>query len=58
MKKDTLDMKFWIKGRIRNGEFLRIFTVAFLLFIAPAGGSNPVGPLTLRALINSLPNQK
>ena len=26
----------WIKGRIRRGGFLRIFTVAFPLFIAPA----------------------
>ncbi len=34
--------KNWIKGRIRNGGFLRIFTVAFLLFIATAGA------LTLR----------
>ena len=24
-------------------EFRRIFTVAFLLFLAPAGGSNPEG---------------
>ncbi len=30
----------WIKGRIR---LLGIFTVAFLLFLAPAGGSNPGG---------------
>ncbi len=30
----------WIKGRIRNSEFLRMFTVAFLLFLAPAVGSN------------------
>ena len=28
---------FWIKGRIQSGQFLRIFTVAFLLFLAPAG---------------------
>ena len=32
---------FWIKGRIRTGGFLRILTVAFLLFLAPTGGSNP-----------------
>ncbi len=34
---------FWIKGRIRSGGLLRIFTEAFLLFLAPAGGSNPAG---------------
>ncbi len=27
----------WIKGRIRSGGFLRIFKVAFLLCLAPAG---------------------
>ena len=33
-------------GPGRLGEvmvFLRIFTLAFLLFLAPAGGSNPAG---------------
>ena len=34
---------FRIKGRIRIGGFLRIFTVAFLLFLAPTGGCNPAG---------------
>ena len=34
---------FWIMVRIRNGRFLRMFTVAFLLFLVPTGGgSNPV----------------
>ena len=33
----------WIKGKIRSGGFLRILTVGFLLFLAPAGGSNPAG---------------
>ena len=28
---------FWIKGRIPRCGILRIFTVAFLVFIAPAG---------------------
>ena len=33
-------------SRINQGDgFLRIFTVAFLLFPAPAGGSNPTGQL-------------
>ncbi len=32
-----LDAKKRIKGRIRSNGFLRIFIVAFLLFIAPAG---------------------
>ncbi len=30
---------FWIKRRIRSGRLLRIFTVAFLLFLAPSGSS-------------------
>ena len=30
-------------GRI---GFLRIFTLAFLLFLVPAGDSNPAGPLS------------
>ncbi len=30
-----------IKGRSRSGGFLSVFTIAFLLFLAPAGGSNP-----------------
>ena len=29
----------WIMGRIRSYEFLRIFTVPVLLFLAPAGQS-------------------
>ncbi len=29
--------------RKKSSGFLRIFTVAFLIFLAPAGGSNPVG---------------
>ena len=28
-----------------KGRFFVFFTVAFLLFIAPAGGSNPAGPI-------------
>ena len=35
---------FRIKGRIRNCELLRIFTLAFLIFLASAGECNPVGP--------------
>ncbi len=31
-----------IKGRIRSGRFLR-FTVAFIIFLAHAEGSNPAG---------------
>ena len=38
--------KFRIKGRIRSSVFLHIFTVAFLLFLATAGGSNPTGPIS------------
>ncbi len=34
------------KGRIRISGFLRIFTVAFLLFLVPARGSNPEGPIS------------
>ena len=30
----------WIQGRIRNGWFLRIFTVAFILFLDPVGGTH------------------
>ena len=30
----------WIKGRIQSSGFLRIFTVEFLLFLAPARCSN------------------
>ena len=29
-----------------KGQFFVFFTVAFLLFLAPAGGSNPAGPIT------------
>ena len=36
----------WIKGRIRKCEFLRIFKVAILLFLAPAERSNPTGPIS------------
>ena len=32
-------------GYIPLGAISRIFTVAFLLFLDPAGGSNPVGPI-------------
>ena len=35
--------KVRIMGRIRSCMFLCIFTVAFLLFLAPAGGCNPAG---------------
>ena len=34
-----------IKGRIRSESFLRIFTVAFILFLAPTVCSNPAGHL-------------
>ena len=42
----------WIKGTIRSCGILRIFTVASLLFLAPAsaGGSNPVGLIFLTLL--------
>ncbi len=33
------------QGKNQKLEFLRIFTVAFLLFLAPMGGSNPEGHL-------------
>ena len=32
-----------IKGRIRSCRFLRIFTVAFFLFLAPAGALTLLG---------------
>ena len=35
-------MKVWIMERKQSSGFRRIFTVAFLLFLAPAGGSNPI----------------
>ena len=35
--------KICFKGRIRSGGFLRIFTIDFLLFLVPAGGSNSAG---------------
>ena len=35
----------WIKRRVRRRWFLRIFTVAFLLFLAPVWGSSPAGPI-------------
>ena len=31
----------WIKGKKRSSGFLCIFTEASLLFLTPAGGSNP-----------------
>ncbi len=34
------------KGKIRRDGFLRIATVAFLLFLAPAADINPVGPIS------------
>ena len=34
-----------IMGRIQICGFLRIFIVAFLVFIAPAGSANPAGHL-------------
>ena len=40
-----LGKDFRIKDRIRRGGFLRIFTVYFLLFLAPVEGSNPAGPI-------------
>ena len=30
------ELIIWIKGRIRSNGFLHIFTVAFILFLAPA----------------------
>ncbi len=44
--------RFWIKERIRSGELLRIFSVAFLLFLAPVVGFNPAG----HSLILTQPN--
>ncbi len=38
--------KIRITERKRRGGFRRIFTVAFLPFLAPAGGSNPAGPIS------------
>ncbi len=35
--------------RKRSSEFRSIFTVAFLLYLAPVGGSNPAGPLSNHA---------
>ncbi len=32
-----------INGRKRSSGFLRVFTVAFLLFLTPTGSSNPAG---------------
>ena len=29
-----------------KGRFFIFFTVGFLLFLSPAGGSNPAGPIT------------
>ena len=46
------DKPFRIKGRKRSSGFLRIFTVAFLPFLTPAGGSNPAG----HSLALTLPN--
>ena len=44
--KEKLTIKSWyspIRGNAPQGAFLRIFTVAFLLFLAPAGqSSNPI----------------
>ncbi len=51
----NIDIRYWffylqnlkkigIQGRIRSGRFLCIFTEAFLLFLAPAGSSNPAEP--------------
>ncbi len=37
--------QIWIKGSIRSCGFLRISTVASLVFTDPVGGSNPVGPI-------------
>ena len=50
--KDDINLIFWIKGKIRKGGFLRIFTEAFLLFLAPADE----GALTLRGSHRPLPN--
>ncbi len=33
------------QGRNPKCRFCRIFTVFFLLFLAPAGSSNPAGPI-------------
>ena len=38
-------LDFWGIHFRDKGEICRIFTVAFLLFLAPAGGSNPEGPI-------------
>ena len=38
---------FFGSSRINTGAvFLRIFTAAFLIFLAPAGISNPTGPIS------------
>ena len=39
-------LKFWIMERKQSSGFHCIFTLAFLLFLAPAGGSNPEGPIS------------
>ncbi len=51
--------KIRTKGRIRSGEFLHIFTVAFILILTPAGAltmqgqfPNPAGHSLTRALNN------
>ena len=34
------------RGNASSGTFHRMITVAFLLFLTAAGGSNPAGPIT------------
>ena len=43
MKKNYAIKTFWIMERKRSSWFCRIFTVAFLLLLAPARGFNPTG---------------
>ena len=51
-KTNTIIRKFTFSGIFPfvathlKGQFFVFFTVAFLLFLAPAGGSNPAGPIT------------
>ncbi len=38
-------LNIWIKERIQSGRFHRIFTVAFLLLLAPERDFNPAWPI-------------
>ena len=47
-KRYNIDIQFWgifpFVATLLKGRFFILFTVAFLLFLALAGGSNPAGP--------------